>query len=53
MINETLKIIDGLIRNLSTSRFKEGALFVLYELSLPREYLLTACDPPRAPFPTG
>ncbi len=48
MINETLKLIHGLIRNLSVDRFREGALFVLYELSLGREYVLTACDP-RAP----
>ncbi len=53
MINETLKIIDGLIRNLSIDRFREGALFVLHKLSLGGDYVLTTCDPPRASFPTG
>ncbi len=53
MLNETLKIIDGLIRNLSIDRFREGALFVLYKLSLGGDYVLTTCDPPRVSFPTG
>ncbi len=53
MINETLTLIHGLIRNLSADRFREGALFVLYELSLERAYILASCDPPRVSFPTG
>jgi len=48
MISETLEIIDGLIRNLSIDRFREGALFALYKLSLGGDYVLTTCDPPRA-----
>ncbi|MDK2463436.1 MAG: hypothetical protein QI223_01495 [Candidatus Korarchaeota archaeon] len=45
-INETLRLVHGPIRNLSVDRLREGALFVLYELSLGREYVLAACDPP-------
>ena len=53
LMNGTLAAIDGLIRNLSIDRFREGALFALYKLSLGGDYVLTTCDPPARLIPDG